>query len=104
LPFAPGGYTIHDKRTLHCTGNNLSGVDRYACILMFGMASTPLSGRKVFPWLEQRGIAFLRVKRGWVFRGGSFVLFLKVLRRVQLRGFGDIRDVVTRGFKAIGGA
>lgn len=103
-PLPAGGCTIHDQRTLHCTGNNLSGVDRYAYILMFGMASTPPSGKKLFPWLEHRGIAALRAKRGWVLRGGFFVLFLKALRRGQLRSFADIRDLVARGFKAIRGA
>ena len=103
-PLPAGGCTIHDQRTLHCTGNNLSDVDRYAYILMFGMASTPPSGGKLFPWLERRGMAALRAKRGWLLRGGFFVLTLRAIRRGQLRSFADIRDVVIRGFKAIRGA
>jgi Phytanoyl-CoA dioxygenase (PhyH) len=91
-PLPAGGCTIHDQRILHCTDNNLSGVDRYAYILMFGMASTPPSGKELFPWLEHRAVASLRAKRGWV------------LRAVFSVGFTDIRGVLTRGFKAIRGA
>jgi hypothetical protein len=53
-PLPAGGCAIHGQRTLHSSGNNTSGVDRYAYILTFGVAPTLSKNPRRAPWLEQR--------------------------------------------------
>jgi hypothetical protein len=100
-PLPAGGCTIHDQRTLHCTRNNASSVDRYAYILIFGLDATPPSGGRLYPWLERKGIAALRAKPGWFFR--SVAKMVNAICRGQLRSFADLRDAVSRGIKIIRG-
>ena len=48
LPAA--GATIHDGRTLHCAGPNLSGSPRRALVFGFGLAPVLLDTPNCYPW------------------------------------------------------
>jgi hypothetical protein len=45
-----GGATLHDGRTLHAAGPNLSGRPRRALVFGFGLAPVPLDRPNHYPW------------------------------------------------------
>ena len=45
-----GGATLHDGRTLHAAGPNLSGQPRRALVFGFGLAPLPLDEPNDYPW------------------------------------------------------
>lgn len=49
-PLPPGGATVHDGRTLHCTGPNTTDEPRRALIMSFACPSEPLDEPRNFPW------------------------------------------------------
>jgi hypothetical protein len=102
-PLPAGGCSIHGPRTLHCTGNNVSGIDRYAYILIFGVPPTPVNEPRSFPWLDQRKNAHRQAKRAWLLRGGIFVLLKRKWQRGELRGMAMVRYSLARGIKVLRG-
>jgi hypothetical protein len=76
-PLPAGGCVLHGRRTLHCSTNTVSSVDRYAYLLTFGVPQTPSRSPRKAPWLEQRQSADQLKKRAWMVRGGVFVLLLR---------------------------
>jgi ectoine hydroxylase-related dioxygenase (phytanoyl-CoA dioxygenase family) len=51
-PLSMGGCTLHDSRTLHFAGANVSEVDRRALILGAGLPTTPRTDGRRFIWNE----------------------------------------------------
>ena len=45
-----GGATLHDGRTLHAAGPNISGQPRRALVFGFGLAPVPLDTPNHYPW------------------------------------------------------
>jgi hypothetical protein len=82
-PLPAGGCAIHGQRTLHCSRNNESSVDRYAYLLAFGTLPTLAKSPRNAPWLEQRQSKEQRTRRAWMRKGGVFVVWLRKMRRLR---------------------
>jgi ectoine hydroxylase-related dioxygenase (phytanoyl-CoA dioxygenase family) len=82
-PLPAGGCAIHLQRTLHCSTNNVSNIDRYAYLLTFCVSPKLSSNPRKAPWLEQRQSADQLKKRAWMLRGGVFLLLLRKIRKYR---------------------
>ena len=80
-PLPVGGATLHNGRTLHYTGPNLSNAPRYAYVVIFDIAPTPHPKPRAFPW--QAGWQTERQKREeeWRRNGGFVVEIWRGLRK-----------------------
>jgi hypothetical protein len=83
VPLQAGDCVIHGQRTLHCSSDNQSNVDRYAYILTF--VTTPILRKNPgkAPWQEQRQSIEQQRRRDWMLRGGAIVLFLRKIRKLR---------------------
>ena len=68
-PLAAGDAVIHDKRTLHGAGSNLTDADRLAYVLMFDTVprGAPQPG---FDWLTEKRTRRAEIRQQWLRRGG----------------------------------
>ena len=98
-PLPAGGCVVHGQRTLHCSTNNVSNVDRYAYLLTFGVPPTLSRNPRKAPWLEQRKSADQLKKRAWMMRGGVLVLLLRKIRKYRSLAPSMYLVYVRRGFK-----
>jgi ectoine hydroxylase-related dioxygenase (phytanoyl-CoA dioxygenase family) len=85
-PIPAGGCTIHDQRTLHCSGPNIIGVPRLAYIMVFGTPPTPTLEPRSFPWLDEKKTVAQARKRRWMLRGGFFITAWRKIRRGEFNG------------------
>jgi Phytanoyl-CoA dioxygenase (PhyH) len=83
VPLQAGDCVVHGQRTLHCSTNNESSVDRYAYLLTFVTTPTLSKNPREAPWLEQRQSIDQQRKRAWMLRGGVFVLILRKMRKLR---------------------
>lgn len=83
VPLRAGDCVIHGQRTLHCSTNNESSIDRYAYILTFVTPPTLREQPAKAPWLEQRQSIEQQTRRAWMLRGGVLVIFVRKLRRLR---------------------
>jgi ectoine hydroxylase-related dioxygenase (phytanoyl-CoA dioxygenase family) len=100
-PLPAGGCTIHNSRTLHCTRDNISRVDRYAYILVFGVPPKRAPESRAMGWIEQRNNAHRKTKRAWLLRGGVFTLIKRKWQRGELRGAAMIRYSLAKGIRML---
>jgi ectoine hydroxylase-related dioxygenase (phytanoyl-CoA dioxygenase family) len=98
-PLPAGGCVVHGQRTLHCSTNNISSIDRYAYLLTFGVPPTLSKTPRKAPWLEQRQSAEQLKKRAWMVRGGVFVLLLRKARKYRSLAPSMYLLYLRRGFK-----
>lgn len=54
VPLRCGDASVHHCRTIHGSGANRSGGDRYAYVFGFGLPVRPRSEPRTFPWLRDR--------------------------------------------------
>jgi ectoine hydroxylase-related dioxygenase (phytanoyl-CoA dioxygenase family) len=83
VPLQAGDCVIHGQRTLHCSTDNESSIDRYAYILSFVTPPTLREKPRKAPWLEQRQSIEQQMRRAWMLRGGAFVLLVRKIRRLR---------------------
>lgn len=83
VPVQAGDCVVHGQRTLHCSTNNQSNVDRYAYILTFVTEQTLSKNPGKAPWLEQRQSIEQQRRRAWKLRGGIIVLLLRKVRKLR---------------------
>jgi ectoine hydroxylase-related dioxygenase (phytanoyl-CoA dioxygenase family) len=100
-PLPAGGCTIHTSRTIHCTKDNISSVDRYAYILAFGVPPKRAPEPQAMGWMEQRNNAHRKTKRAWLLRGGIFTLIKRKWQRGELRGTAMIRYTLAKGIRIL---
>jgi ectoine hydroxylase-related dioxygenase (phytanoyl-CoA dioxygenase family) len=98
-PLPAGGCVLHGQRTLHCSTNNVSNVDRYAYLLTFEDPPTLSRNPRKAPWLEQRQSAEQLKKRAWMLRGGVFLLVLRKIRKYRSLAPSMYLVYAKRGFK-----
>ena len=98
-PLPAGGCVVHGQRTLHCSTNNVSNVDRYAYLLTFGIPPALSRNPRKAPWLEQRQSADQLRKRAWMMRGGVFLLLLRKIRKYHSLAPSMYLVYSRRGFK-----
>jgi hypothetical protein len=82
-PLPAGGCAIHGQRTLHCSTNNVSSVDRYAYLLTFETSPTLSKSPRNAPWLEQRRSKEQQTRRVWMLKGGVFILLFRKIQRFR---------------------
>lgn len=73
VPLRAGDCTVHDARTLHYTGANISPNPRLAYIMIFNTPPVYKPGRRESPWLVGRWTDSQTRKREWHRRGGIAV-------------------------------
>jgi ectoine hydroxylase-related dioxygenase (phytanoyl-CoA dioxygenase family) len=83
-PLPVGGCSIHQPRTLHCAGPNVSDAPRLAYIMVFGLPPRPASAPQIFPWLDQRETTTQKRKRKWMRKGGALITAWRRIRRGDL--------------------
>jgi ectoine hydroxylase-related dioxygenase (phytanoyl-CoA dioxygenase family) len=83
VPLQAGDCVIHGQRTLHCSTNNESSIDRYAYILSFVTPPTLREKPRKAPWLEQRQSIEQQIRRAWIVRGGFLVVLARKIRRFR---------------------
>lgn len=83
-PLPVGGCSIHQPRTLHCAGPNVSDAPRLAYIMVFGLPPKPASAPQIFPWLDQRETTTQKRKRKWMRKGGALITAWRRIRRGDL--------------------
>jgi ectoine hydroxylase-related dioxygenase (phytanoyl-CoA dioxygenase family) len=98
-PLPAGGCVTHGQRTLHCSTNNVSSIDRYAYLLTFGVPPVLSKTPRKAPWLDQRQSADQQKKRAWMVTGGVFVLLLRKIRKYRSLAPSMYLVYVRRGFK-----
>jgi ectoine hydroxylase-related dioxygenase (phytanoyl-CoA dioxygenase family) len=84
-PLPAGGCVIHNGRTLHGAGPNLSGGDRMAYVLIFDKVPTPAQQPRHFPWREQHRPARARRELEWRRHGGLLVHLWRQRTRIRMR-------------------
>lgn len=100
-PLPAGGCTIHNSRTIHCTRDNISSVDRYAYILVFGVPPKRTTESRAMGWIEQRKTAHRKIKRAWLLRGGIFTLIKRKWQRGELGGTAMFRYSLAKGMRIL---
>lgn len=100
-PLSAGECVVHGQLTLHSSKDNVSSTDRYAYILGFGVPPTPAKIPRSTPWLDKRISPEQKARTAWLLRGGLFVLFLRKLKRRQLRSLGLIKLYFSRGIENV---
>lgn len=83
VPLQAGDCVVHGQRTLHCSTNNESSVDRYAYLLTFVVTPTLSKNPRKAPWMEHRQSIDQQMKRAWMLRGGVFVLLVRKIRKLR---------------------
>jgi ectoine hydroxylase-related dioxygenase (phytanoyl-CoA dioxygenase family) len=82
-PLPVGGVTIHDSRTLHYTGANMSDQPRIAFVAKFDITPTPRQTPRHFPWrAEQRSVRAER-RRAWLLQGGILRELQRIISKVD---------------------
>jgi len=100
-PLLAGDSTIHNGRVLHKSSDNQSAIDRYAYILIFGMAPIPSSEKRHASWLSDKCTAESRTKRRWLIRGGFAVALFRRFRRRSSFTPGMLSYFVRRVFRRL---
>jgi ectoine hydroxylase-related dioxygenase (phytanoyl-CoA dioxygenase family) len=98
-PLPAGGCAVHGQRTLHCSADNVSDVDRYAYLLSFAISPTLSRNPRKAPWLEQRRSPEQLKKRAWMLRGGIFLLLLRKIRKQRSLAPSMYLVYLRKGFK-----
>jgi hypothetical protein len=83
-PLPAGGCVIHNGRTVHGAGPNLSDHDRMAYVLIFDRVPTPARQPRHFPWREQHRPARAQRELEWRRHGGLLVHLWRQRTRIRL--------------------
>jgi Phytanoyl-CoA dioxygenase (PhyH) len=103
-PLLPGGCTIHDLRTLHYAGPNLSDQIRLAYVLIFDTKPVLRGIPHDFPWREQRNLtARASREQHWRWRRGLFTYAWRKLHNLRLGGLDDLKRIKDSAVASIRG-
>ncbi len=83
-PLPAGGCVIHNGRTVHGAGPNVSDRDRMAYVLIFDRVPTPGRQPRHFPWREQHRTARAQRELEWRRHGGLLVHLWRQRKRVRV--------------------
>jgi ectoine hydroxylase-related dioxygenase (phytanoyl-CoA dioxygenase family) len=83
-PMPAGGCVVHNQRTLHYAGPNLSDQDRLAYVLIFDLVPVPAREAREFPWRQQHRTARAERERAWRRQGGLLVHLWRQRRRLRV--------------------
>lgn len=100
-PIPAGTAIIHDGRTLHYSGPNLSAVDRYAYILAFEVPPRRIKERRDFYWNKGRRTRNQIRRSSWRLKGGIAIEAIRKHRVGILSSPGRALFELQRGFRAL---
>ncbi|MDR3529417.1 MAG: phytanoyl-CoA dioxygenase family protein [Rhodopila sp.] len=100
-PLPAGGCVIHNQRTLHGAGPNLSDRDRLAYVLIFDRVPTPAPLARHFPWRTEHRTARERRELEWRRHGGLLVHLWRQRTRVRLTSVRTLLFDMRRAARAV---
>lgn len=80
-PLDAGDVVIHEGRTLHGAGPNLTGIERLAYICVFSAPGKPVGDVAEFEWLHRPAEAASLRRQRWLRKGGALIEFVRRARR-----------------------
>lgn len=95
-----GGCVIHNERTLHHAGPNLSDDDRLAYVLIFDVVPTPAREHRVFAWRQAHKTARDEREKAWRRQGGLLVHLWRQRQRIRLTSLPHLVHDVRRAASA----
>ena len=100
-PLPAGGCVIHNARTVHGAGPNVSDSERRAYELIFDRVPTPARVVRHFPWREYHRPARARRELEWRRHGGLLVHLWRQRTRVRLTSIRTLAFDMRRAARAI---
>ena len=100
-PLPTGGCVIHNGRTVHGAGPNVSDRDRLAYVLIFDRVPIPASQPRQFPWRENHRTAREQREREWRRQGGLLVHLWRQRNRVRVTSVRTLVFDMRRAARAV---
>jgi hypothetical protein len=100
-PLLAGGCVIHNGRTVHGAGPNISDQDRMAYVLIFDLVPTPARNPRHFPWREHHRTARARRELEWRRHGGLLVHLWRQRNRIRFTSVRTLLFDVRRAARAM---
>lgn len=98
-PIPAGGCTIHNLRTVHGAGPNLSSRARYAYVLVFQVPSVAVSAPYDRPWLIGKLTPRMVRRQNWMRRGGMLVHAWRRVKQSKQIGYREMAVRIATKFR-----
>lgn len=100
-PLAAGGCVIHNQRTMHGAGPNVSDRDRMAYVLIFDRVPTPARVVRYFPWRAEHRTARAQRELEWRRSGGLLVHLWRQRTRMRVTNVRTLLFDIRRAARAV---
>ena len=100
-PLPAGGCVVHNQRTLHGAGPNISDSVRMAYVLIFDLVPTPVSVPRQFPWRAEHRTARAERELAWRRHGGLLVHLWRQRTRMRVTSVRTLLFDVQRALRAV---
>ena len=100
-PLSAGGCVIHNGRTVHGAGPNISDRDRMAYVLIFDRVPTPARAVREFPWRAEHRTARAQRELEWRRSGGLLVHLWRQRSRMRVTSVRTLLFDVRRAARAV---
>lgn len=100
-PLPAGGCVIHNQRTVHGAGPNVSDQDRMAYVLIFDRVPAPSRVVRHFPWRTEHRTARAQREREWRRQGGLLVHLWRQRTRLRVTSMRALLFDLRRAFRAV---
>ena len=100
-PVPAGWCVIHNGRTLHGAGPNLSDGDRMAYVLIFDRVPTPARVARQFPWRAEHRTARAQRELAWRRSGGLLVHLWRQRKRMRVTSVRTLLFDIRRAARAV---
>jgi hypothetical protein len=100
-PLSAGGCVIHNGRTLHGAGPNVSDRERMAYVLIFDRVPTPARTARHFPWREEHRTARAQRELEWRRHGGLLVHLWRQRNRMRVTSIRTLLFDMRRAARAV---
>lgn len=99
-PLPAGGCVIHNGRTVHGAGPNVSDQDRLAYVLIFDRVPVPAREHRTFPWRDRQQTARAERERAWRRQGGLLVHLWRQRSRIRVTSLRTLAFDMRRAARA----
>ncbi|HQT76446.1 MAG: hypothetical protein B7Z80_05415 [Rhodospirillales bacterium 20-64-7] len=100
-PLPAGGCVIHNGRTVHGAGPNVSDRERLAYVMIFDRVPTPARTPREFPWRAKHRTARAAREREWRRHGGLLVHLWRQRSRVRMTNLRTLVFDLRRAARAV---
>jgi hypothetical protein len=100
-PLPAGGCVIHNGRTVHGAGPNVSDQDRMAYVLIFDRVPTPAHVTRHFPWRSEHRTARAQRELDWRRHGGLLVHLWRQRTRMRVTSARAMLFDLRRAMRAV---